>query len=145
MTFWHENSNWVKLASNIISRNLKFAYFVELCHFDDGNRFSICNMSSSWWFQRNWTNIWKASSNLFLQFFRKQEKHWLGLVQKKILQHFMKIVYTTILELTNEDFCREYFKLFSQVEKKCKKSKELIICSVMFWRVEKCSLIWFFE
>ena len=35
--------------------------------------------------------------------------------EEKILQHFMKIVYTTILELTNEDFCREYFKLFSQV------------------------------
>ena len=67
----------------ISSANLNFAYFVELCHFDDGNRFSICNMSSSWWFQRNWTNIWKASSNLFLQFFRKQEEHWLGLVQKK--------------------------------------------------------------
>ena len=75
----------------------------------------------------------KHLQTCFFNFFSQTGEALTGFgAEKKNLQHFMKIVYTTILELTNEDFCREYFKLFSQVEKKCKKSKELIICSVMF-------------
>ena len=100
------------------SRNLFLAY-VEYGHYD-GSKFSIYNMFLPWWFHRNWTNIWKASSNLFsMQFFFN------GLLQKKFntsAPSWSAKTYTRIPRIDKWEFLKYFLR--------CKKIRFFNVCSV---------------